>query len=140
MVEQLSDSTMLCPRIPILLGYSFFAGEFSGFVSSRTVATFSDAKGNNVAARGKQEGGKTRDHRITREITCGFPRRSVQPSISNLEKYVGFKNQVSTSIKNQENHDTIDLRSLGSILNQTKVLGLKVNFKQSLRMKSGLPS
>jgi hypothetical protein len=34
----------------------------------------------------------------------------------------------------------IDLESLGSVLNQMEVLGLKVNFKQSLRTKSGLSS
>jgi hypothetical protein len=34
----------------------------------------------------------------------------------------------------------VDLKSSGSILNQTEVLGLKMKIKQSLRMKSGLSS
>jgi hypothetical protein len=34
----------------------------------------------------------------------------------------------------------IDLGSSGFVLNQMEVLGLKVNFRQSLRMKSELPS
>jgi hypothetical protein len=40
----------------------FFACEFSGFASSRTMAASSDAKGNDVAVRGKQEGER---HEIT---------------------------------------------------------------------------
>jgi hypothetical protein len=39
---------------------------------------------------GSKRGKETMSHNHEREITCGFPRRSVQPSIGNLKKICGF--------------------------------------------------